>query len=124
MMKVKWQDFAKRRKLAIEDFAHMDYSAYAIWCSARRVEPIAQDLFPAKQKETPVLAIVEQEIAKDKSETDNEIISIPVKVFSFKSLSKMKKSQVQSICDDNSIDYTAASTKRQLVQKILELNIV
>jgi hypothetical protein len=123
-MKVKWHDFAKRRKLTIKDFAHMSYRDYVVWCSARRVEPVAQDLFPVKQKEIPVLVIVEQETAKDEDKSSNEVASIPVKVFSFKSLSKMKKSQIKTICDNNSINYTAASTKRQLVQKILELNIV
>ena len=135
MMKVKWQDFAKRRKLAIADFAHMNYNDYVMWCNIRKVEPAAQSLFPVIKEVVPepviiapvipevqekVLAIVE--VAEAVEIVEEPAATLVSQEFSFKGLSKMRKSLVQSICDDNSIDYSAASTKRQLVQKILELN--
>ena len=133
MMKVKWQDFAKRRKLAIADFAHMNYNDYVMWCNIRKVEPVVQSLFPIIKEVVPEPVIIAQVIPEVQVEVQ-QVLAIEEAVetepaatlvsqeFSFKGLSKMRKSLVQSICDDNSIDYSAASTKRQLVQKILELN--
>ena len=126
-MKVKWQDFAKRRKLVIEDFAHMSYSEYTVWCSVRRVEPVPQALFPVSKEENPKPIIIVQVMPEAQVEAQvieeiEEVVTLESQEFSFKSLFKMRKSLVQGICDDNLIDYSVTSTKKQLVQKILELN--
>lgn len=133
MMKVKWQDFANRRKLAIADFAHMSYNDYVMWCNIRKVEPVVQSLFPVIKEVVPdpviiapaipeVQVEVQQVLAIEEAVETEPAATLVSQEFSFKGLSKMRKSLVQGICDDNAIDYSAASTKRQLVQKILELN--
>ena len=119
-MNIKWEDFAKRRTLTLKDFSHMKYKEYATWCSVRGVDPIHSDFFPqTNQKEEEIVGqvsltnpIVEELVAK----------SVKLIAYSLKDLSKRKKSTIQTICQEESIEYTAADTKRQLIQRVLQLN--
>ena len=111
-MKVKWQDFAKRRKIKIENFHHMDYDEYSRWCAARSVEPVTRDTFP--QVTQP---LVEAEIPLEENTP-----TATRKTMTLKGLSKMKKTDIQSLCDESNVVYTFQTTKKQLIQKLLELN--
>jgi hypothetical protein len=111
-MKVKWHDFSRRRKIKIENFYHMSYDEYSQWCATRSVEPISRDAFPQKEELEAIVEIPSKE----------NILVVIHKALSSKSLSKMKKTDIQSLCDTNDVDYTVQTTKKQLIQKLLELN--
>ena len=113
-MKVKWHDFSKRRKIKIENFHHMNYDEYSQWCAVRSVEPISRDALP-QQEETEVVAEMPvKEIVP--------VVTVTHKAMTSKGLSKMKKTDIQSLCDKNNVDYEHQTTKKQLIQKLLELN--
>ena len=48
-MKVKWEQFAQRRKINLEMFKTMSYEDYADWCNFRRVEPVSKDAYEGVQ---------------------------------------------------------------------------
>jgi len=126
-MKVKWKEFAKRRRVTLDNFKHMDYEEYSKWCAARRVEPVLLELFPKAEKvkkiENIEEVILQVENIEPETITEIELEEISEPIYTQKGLSKMKKSEVQYLCDQLGVEYTGSHTKRQLVQKILSLNI-
>ena len=118
-MKIKWTDFAKRRKVKLDNFKHMSYEIYQEWCSVRGVEPAPRDQFPVESVQEKVPVKINDKKA-DVSEIELE--KSPIHEYSPQSLPKMKKSEVQSLCNQLAIEYTPSHTKRQLVHKILSLN--
>ena len=79
MKKVKWNDFAKRRKIDLEMFQNMTYEEYAQWCSIRSVEPVPKDSYLGVQN---MLL---------KTYQDVEVYSLPEQEYSEKELKKLKK---------------------------------
>jgi hypothetical protein len=126
-MKIKWTDFSNRRKVTLDNFKHMDYQEYSRWCAARGVEPVSLELFPKAEKIKKIENIEEVILQVGNIEpepiTEIELEEISEPIYTQKGLSKMKKVEVQYLCDQLGAEYTGSHTKRQLVQKILSLNI-
>lgn len=109
-MKVKWEQFAKRRKINLEMFKNMDYSDYCDWCNNRKVEPISKESYEstkimlAPAVELPPVAIVK------------------VQEFDEKQLRKLKKTTLEKLCSDRDLEYSVKDTKKKLVQRLLLVN--
>lgn len=101
-MKVKWEDFARRRKLDLQIFVeNMKYEKYVQWCKQRSVVPI--DKTEYKVLDTPVA-------------TPEPVIKPPEP--DWKKLSKSVKADIQKLCTDMEIEFTSSDTKKMLIQKL------
>ena len=102
---VKWNDFAKRRKLKLEDFvSSYTYEQYTQWCEYRKVEPVAKEDFGllspvAEPQETPIKTVN----------------------YTSKELNKKKKAALVSLAESLGVELDGSETKRTLVSKILKL---
>lgn len=114
-MKVKWNEFAKRRNLSIDDFKSMSYEEYCRWCSYRNVIPVkietflVKDVAVAKSIETiipdPVLSPGREE-----------------KKIDLKSLRKLRKPDIMQLCADFSIEIDSSMTKKTMVNLLIEMH--
>ena len=100
MIKVQWNDFARRRNLQLEKFIEtMTYNQYKRWCEYRSVIPVDEALYSveAQVEETP-------------------------KQYTRKELTKMLKADVTSVATDLKIDLDGTETKKKIISLILSLN--
>tara|TARA_B100000676_G_C18001447_1_gene801138 strand:+ start:228 stop:572 length:345 start_codon:yes stop_codon:yes gene_type:complete len=112
---VKWEQFAKRRRINIEMFAAMSYQDYCGWCNFRKVEPVSQESFEGVKR-----IIVPQE---DKIETPvEEVVTVTTHEFDEKQLKKLKKDALVSLCQEFNVGLNNSSTKRELISGLLALN--
>ena len=105
-MKVKWEDFAKRRRISVDSFASdMTYSEYERWCEIRSVIPIKKSKYIQKGvvSETKVIT---QETKQFPEEPD------------WAKFSKSKKSVIVELCDACEIEYKLSDTKKVLINKL------
>jgi len=100
---IEWNDFAKRRKLNLEDFKEWSYEDYTQWCVSRYVTPVSEESFSA------VKTIVEPIV---------ETASVPITIDE-KRLKKMKKSAIIELCEVRGIDLDGHETKANLISMIL-----
>jgi len=103
---IKWTDFAKRRKLNLEDFiTNYTYEQYQRWCEYRSVIPVSQGDFTfgsiKSSKEPP--------------------IENPAVVYTNKQLNKMKKAELVSLAGELDIDLDGSETKKIIVSLIQSL---
>ena len=95
-MTIKWEHFAKRRNLNLEQFKdHLSYDQFVKWCKQRNVEPVPQLEFSKKTK-------IEQIVEHTES-----------------TLKRHRKDKLVQIAEDLSIDLTGKETKKELVKLIL-----
>lgn len=111
-MKVKWEQFAKRRKINLEMFKNMSYMDYCSWCENRKVEPALKELYEsARIMVVPAEdLIVEKPIESNLQELDE------------KQLKKLKKTMLEKLCSDLGLEYSVKDTKKKLIQKLLHVN--
>lgn len=133
-MKVKWKQFAQRRKINLEMFESMSYEDYADWCNFRKVEPISKEsydgvqnlLAPHKEKEIkevmiakePVLSVLKEPVV----DVDFTVVTISTSKFDEKQLKKMSKRGLIKICREHDLPLEKNETKNQLIEKLLFLN--
>lgn len=109
MIKVQWNDFARRRNLQLEKFIEtMSYNQYKRWCEYRSVVPVdeASYIVNTQVKDAPPVEIVEE----------------PRKEYTRKELTKMLKADVTSVATDLKIDLDGTETKKKIISLILGLN--
>ena len=95
-MTIKWEHFAKRRNLNLEQFKdHLSYDQFVKWCRQRNVEPVLQSEF---SKKTQMEHIVEH--------TES-------------TLKRHRKDKLVQIAVDLGIDLEGRETKKDLVKLIL-----
>ncbi len=104
---VKWNDFARRRKLKLEDFiSAYTYDQYTQWCEYRKVIPVPQADFGIQPEVSPVV--------------QDEIVE-PIKKYTSKELNKKKKADLVSLAENLNIELDGSETKRILISKILSV---
>ena len=117
-MTVKWEQFAKRRKINLEMFSRLDYDAYKSWCQFRKVEPVSEEIFlDAKNEPAPL----ETKPINDKTSLDNQKEATPFEL-DIEKLNKMRKNQLLAYCKKNNVTVSNKSTKKQLINKLISLN--
>lgn len=109
-MKVKWNQFAKRRNITLDMFKDMSYEDYCDWCENRKVEPVVRDSYEPVR--TMLMPTEEPTIIS--SVTDNGLEE--------KRLKKLKKSTLEKLCVDYEVEYSLKDTKKTLIQKLLHVN--
>jgi len=103
-MKVKWEDFAKRRDLDLQVFIeNMKYEKYVQWCKQRSVVPVSVDLY-VSSKEEDELESIEHKVQKVSHDWNK--------------ISKRVKSEIQKLCDMEGIEYESNDTKKTLIRKL------
>jgi len=117
-MKVKWEQFAQRRKINLEMFKSMTYEDYQAWCNVRRVDPVSRDSYEGVQRivvnDTPPASIpVVKEVPVEPEPTYN---------FDHKNLRKMKKEDLLKLCIKFNLSIDPKSTKRNLIKELISLN--
>ena len=103
MIKVQWNDFARRRNLKLENFVNsMSYIEYTRWCEYRSVIPV-----PETQYKIQIISP-----------------SIPVKekFYTQKELTKMLKTDLIDYALELGISLDGSETKKQITDLILDLN--
>ena len=101
-MKVKWEDFARRRKLDLQIFVeNMKYEKYVQWCKQRSVVPI--DKLEYKVPDKPV-------VTPDPVETPSEP--------DWKKIKKSVKADIQKLCTEMEVEFTSSDTKKTLIEKL------
>ena len=109
MIKVQWNDFAKRRNLQLKKFIEsMPYKEYKRWCEYRSVVPVPETHYSI-EKQTETLA-----------ETTSETESVPH--YTRKELTKMLKADVSALASELNIELDGTETKKKIVSLILSLN--
>jgi len=107
VIKVQWNDFARRRNLELEKFIEtMSYTQYKRWCEYRSVIPVDEGSYSiVVQVEEPSIEIEE-----------------PRKEYTRKELTKLLKADVMSLATDLDIELDGTETKKKIVSLILGLN--
>ena len=99
-MKVKWEDFARRRKLDLKVFVeNMKYEKYVQWCRQRSVLPINE-----QEYKVPVIEV--EEAPQKPAEPD------------WNKIGKSVKSEIQRLCREMEVEYTNSDTKKSLIRKL------
>ena len=111
-MKVKWEQFAQRRKINLEMFKSMSYEDYTDWCNFRKVEPVSKDAYEGVQ-----IMVTKQPIS-----VPLEVVTISTHEFNEQQLKKMRKSGLIVLCEEFKVETTQNDTKRSLIKKLLALN--
>tara|TARA_Y100000593_G_scaffold18875_1_gene37604 strand:+ start:2536 stop:2877 length:342 start_codon:yes stop_codon:yes gene_type:complete len=111
-MKVKWEQFAQRRKINLEMFKSMSYEDYADWCNFRRVEPVSKDAYEG----------VQSMLTKPKIAIPIEVTTESTHKFKEQQLKRMRKTAIVNLCKEFEISVNNTDTKRQLIKKLLALN--
>lgn len=102
MIKVQWNDFARRRNLKLENFVNsMSYVEYTRWCEYRSVVPVDEPQYKVQEPEP--------EILEEKSYTQKE-------------LSKMLKADLVDHALGLELSLDGSETKKQIISLILDLN--
>ena len=114
-MKVKWEQFAQRRRINLEMFKSMSYVDYCSWCSFRRVEPVSQESYEGVQK------LVEQ-VPVPTKEIPAAVTTVTTHEFNEAQLKKLKKQALLKLCEEHSLNIDAKSTKKELIDLLLSLN--
>jgi len=117
---IKWEQFAKRRKLKLQMFVSMEYTEYKSWCAARKVEPVDELKF-TDSKPTIVTkpeASITDIVAKEKILVQKEVALH----YSLADLKKLRKSQLVGICKKDKLDFDSGMTKKELIDFLLSLN--
>jgi len=117
-MKVKWEQFAQRRKINLEMFRSMTYEDYQAWCTARRVDPVSRDSYEGVQR------IIVKDTSLQKKSPVEEVAVEPELDYDFdqKKLRKMKKEDLLKLCAEFKISIDSKSTKRNLIKELIRLN--
>jgi hypothetical protein len=111
-MKVKWEQFAQRRKINLEMFKSMSYIDYTGWCNFRRVEPVSKDAYEG----------VQRMVTKNQVQVPENIVTVSAHEFNELHLKKLRKSALIKLCEDMNLLIEFNETKRQLIEKLLSLN--
>ena len=105
-MKVKWEDFAKRRRISVDSFSSdMTYAEYERWCEIRSVIPINKSKYVQKG------VVLE---TKDATQDTKQFPEEP----DWPKFSKSKKSVIVELCDACEIEYKLSDTKKVLISKL------
>lgn len=108
MIKVQWNDFARRRNLELEKFIEtMTYNQYKRWCEYRSVIPVDEASYSKVVQIEEVSPVTVEESRKE---------------YTRKELTKMLKADVTSIATDLKIDLDGTETKKKIISLILGLN--
>ena len=106
-MKVQWEQYAQRRKINLDMFKSISYEEYKVWCTQRSVEGVSKESFDAVK----LFVSVEE---------------VPVETtrlyFDESQLKKKRKTALEALCLENSVELKMSDTKKILIQKLLELN--
>ena len=112
MIKVQWNDFAKRRNLQLENFIEsMTYQEYKRWCDHRSVIPVEETFYVVEIENHVVVPVLEESIESE-----------PSPVLTRKELTKMLKSNLATIASELNIDLDGTETKKKIISLILDLN--
>jgi len=111
-MKVKWEQFAQRRKINLEMFKSMSYIDYTGWCNFRRVEPVSKDAYEG----------VQRIVTKDQVQVLENTVTASTHEFNELQLKKLRKLALVKLCKDMNLSIEPTETKRQLIEKLLSLN--
>ena len=118
---ISFTDFTKSRNLKTTQFSGMSYPELVAFCEARSVKPPSYSDFlsfaPAKLSPAKPQAVVslEPEIV-----FETQTFDIEYQPLEFSRLKKAKKSTLQTLCTDRDIQYTDATTKRELLALLKE----
>ena len=110
-MKVKWEQFAQRRKINLEMFRTMPYDEYVKWCSHRRVEPLSKETYESVAN-----------FLQLPPDNEGPVVTISTHVFDEKQLKKMRKTGLEKLCKEYSLDVDIKDTKKSLIAKLIALN--
>jgi len=117
---IKWEQFAKRRKLKLQMFASMEYAEYKSWCATRKVEPVSELKFAdskptivTKSKASITDIVTEEKTLVQKAVTLHYLLA---------DLKKLRKSQLVAICKKDKLDFDSGMTKKELIDFLLSLN--
>mgnify|MGYP006226508763 CR=1 FL=1 len=95
-MTIKWEHFAKRRNLNLEQFKdHLSYDQFVKWCKQRNVEPVSQPEFSKKTQKEQIVEHTES------------------------TLKRHRKDKLIQIANDLDLDLDGKETKKDLVKLIL-----
>tara|TARA_B100000989_G_C19215006_1_gene333458 strand:+ start:119 stop:421 length:303 start_codon:yes stop_codon:yes gene_type:complete len=95
-MTIKWEHFAKRRNLNLEQFKdHLSYDQFVKWCRQRNVEPVSELEFSKKTQKDQIVEHTES------------------------TLKKYRKDKLLQMAADLDIDLQGKETKKDLVKLIL-----
>ena len=113
MTRISWNYFMKRRNISYASFINMDYDMYTSWCHSRRIIPADKEEY-------------EREMAPFRSTETEEKVIIPANPTNFdsKTLNRKKKGDIKDICVIKGLELDGTETKKELIQKLLELNNV
>ena len=114
-MKVKWEQFAQRRRINLEMFKSMSYQDYCSWCNFRKVEPVSQESYEGVQRIVEPLPVVS-------NETPIEVTTISTHEFNESQLKKLKKQALLKLCEEHNLDVDIKSTRKLIIESILSLN--
>ena len=114
-MKVKWKQFAQRRKINLEMFKNMSYVEYCNWCNFRKVEPVSQEAYEGVQRIVEPISVVNETPA-------TEVTTVSTHVFDESQLKKLKKQALLKLCKEHNLNADVRSTRKTIIELILSLN--
>ena len=110
MTRVSWNYFMKRRNISYASFANMDYDMYTSWCHARMVIPTEKEEYEKELAPFRFIPDTKKSLPNNPSNFDQ------------KALNRKKKGEVKDICILKGLELDGNETKKELIQKLLELN--
>ena len=113
-MKVKWEQFAQRRKINLEMFKSLDYNEYVRWCGRRSVEPVSVESYKSSQGFLEPVSRPE--------ETPVEIVTVSTHEFDASQLKKLKKQSLVKLCKEFNVQLMGKETKLDIISLLLSLN--
>ena len=121
-MKVKWEQFAQRRKINLEMFGSMSDEDYASWCNFRKVEPVSKESYDGVKRLLASHETKEKEQESIQKEDDVSVVTISTHEFDEGQLKKMNKRALIKICKEFNMSIEKSETKNRLIEKLLSLN--
>ena len=68
-MTIKWEHFAKRRNLNLEQFKdHLSYDQFVKWCKQRNVEPVSRSEFSKKTQKEQIVEHTESTLKRHRKD--------------------------------------------------------
>jgi len=117
---IKWNDFANRRNINIENLKHLTYEQYVEYCKHRRVIPISRSEFSLDTKVKDVSYQIENVTTVLNAEPIIEIpvqqIAVQVNPINFRTINKEKKKSLQAMCEFRGIPFTDETTRNELIE--------
>lgn len=114
-MKVKWEQFAQRRKINLEMFKSMPYQDYCSWCNFRKVEPVSQESYDGVQRLLEPIPVIPKKDPVD-------IVTVSTHKFDEAQLKKLKKQALLKLCSEHNLDVDSKLTRKLIIESILSLN--